>query len=151
MKNIVYTGRTAGENNIVLILEDGRGTALPLEPSLAIRKHSPTGFAWGYGGSGPSQLALALILHAVGNCELEERNLKPMTAPQVAERYYQMFKNDFVSQWGDSWKISQAEILGWLRQVEAQAETKRKDYSHSPEFPPGLQPQSGAGTTIIQG
>jgi Family of unknown function (DUF6166) len=30
--------------------------------SLRVRKHSPDGFNWGYGGSGPAQLALALLL-----------------------------------------------------------------------------------------
>ena len=29
-------------------------------PSLALRNHSPTGFAWGHGGSDPVQLALTL-------------------------------------------------------------------------------------------
>jgi hypothetical protein len=32
------------------------------EHSLQVRNHSPTGFSWGYGGSGPAQLALALLL-----------------------------------------------------------------------------------------
>jgi hypothetical protein len=32
------------------------------ERSLVVRNHSPTRFAWGYGGSGPAQLALALLL-----------------------------------------------------------------------------------------
>jgi hypothetical protein len=32
------------------------------ERSLQVRNHSPTGFSWGYGGSGPAQLALALLL-----------------------------------------------------------------------------------------
>lgn len=30
--------------------------------SQAIRNHSPDGFNWGYGGSGPAQLALAICL-----------------------------------------------------------------------------------------
>lgn len=36
----------------------------PLDPqrSLEHRNHSPDGFNWGYGGSGPAQLALAVIL-----------------------------------------------------------------------------------------
>ncbi len=38
------------------------GTPLSLAPSLAVRRHSPTGFGWSYGGSGPAQLALALLL-----------------------------------------------------------------------------------------
>ena len=32
------------------------------ERSLHVRNHSPTGFSWGYGGIGPEQLALALLL-----------------------------------------------------------------------------------------
>ena len=32
------------------------------EHSQAVVNHSPTGFSWGYGGSGPAQLALALLL-----------------------------------------------------------------------------------------
>jgi Family of unknown function (DUF6166) len=36
----------------------------PLTPtrSLGLVNHSPTGFSWGYGGSGPAQLALAVLL-----------------------------------------------------------------------------------------
>lgn len=42
------------------VLLDGK----PLDParSLKVRDHSPDGFNWGYGGSGPAQLALAIML-----------------------------------------------------------------------------------------
>ena len=33
----------------------------PLNPRLDLRNHSPTGFEWGYCGSGPAQLALAIL------------------------------------------------------------------------------------------
>jgi len=36
-------------------------------PSQLYRNHSPDGFSWGYGGSGPSQLALAVILELTGS------------------------------------------------------------------------------------
>ena len=36
---------------------DGRA----LDPRFDLRMHSPDGFEWGYGGSGPAQLALALL------------------------------------------------------------------------------------------
>jgi hypothetical protein len=36
---------------------DGRA----LDPRFDLRTHSPTGFEWSYGGSGPAQLALALL------------------------------------------------------------------------------------------
>jgi len=36
-----------------------------LDPRNDIRNHSPAGFEWGYCGSGPAQLALALVVHHV--------------------------------------------------------------------------------------
>lgn len=35
---------------------------LSLGESLRVRQHSPTGFSWGYNGSGPHQTALAICL-----------------------------------------------------------------------------------------
>src|ERR671918_440545 len=45
------------------------------ERSLQVRNHSPTGFSWGYGGIGPEQLALALLLE--------------LTDAEMALRWYQ--------------------------------------------------------------
>jgi hypothetical protein len=42
---------------------DGR----PLDPRFDLRSHSPDGFEWGYGGSGPAQLALALLVDHLGD------------------------------------------------------------------------------------
>ena len=39
----------------------------PLNPRLDLWNHSPTGFEWGYGGSGPAQLALALLAEHLGD------------------------------------------------------------------------------------
>ncbi|WP_438424854.1 DUF6166 domain-containing protein [Aquimarina macrocephali] len=38
------------------------GKELNLEKSLKLKCHSPTGFSWGYDGSGPKQLSLAILL-----------------------------------------------------------------------------------------
>jgi hypothetical protein len=38
------------------------GKELSPAQSLKVFNHSPDGFNWGYGGSGPAQLALALLL-----------------------------------------------------------------------------------------
>lgn len=38
------------------------GKELDPKPSQEMRNHSPDGFNWGYGGSGPAQLALAIML-----------------------------------------------------------------------------------------
>lgn len=42
------------------------GQRLDPEPSKKVRNHSPDGFNWGYGGSGPAQLALAIMLKVTG-------------------------------------------------------------------------------------
>jgi hypothetical protein len=50
-----YEGRREGYAAIVTV--DGA----PLNPRLDLWNHSPTGFEWGYAGSGPAQLALAIL------------------------------------------------------------------------------------------
>lgn len=84
------------------------GDELSLAPSLQVRNHSPTGFAWGYNGSGPSQLSLAIMLdYFNGNVEL-------------AEQHYQMFKFQYVSNWPmkENWKITAAEIDAFVNGQE---------------------------------
>ena len=43
------------------------GESLP--PRSDLRDHSPDGLEWGYGGSGPSQLALAILAHHLSSDE----------------------------------------------------------------------------------
>ena len=45
------------------------GKPLDLGPSQKHHNHSPDGFNWGYGGSGPAQLALAIMLKLTGKAE----------------------------------------------------------------------------------
>lgn len=45
------------------------GEELNLKNSQQFRNHSPDGFNWGYAGSGPAQLALAIILKLTGKAE----------------------------------------------------------------------------------
>lgn len=72
------------------------------ERSQKLWNHSPDGFQWGYGGSGPAQLALALLLDATGDSEL-------------AVRLHQLFKWVFVAKWGDQWEITTEEIKDWIQ------------------------------------
>ena len=59
--------------NHYLGMRDPKGEAVvklngqPFDParSQRVRNHSPSGFEWGYGGSGPAQLALAILLEEV--------------------------------------------------------------------------------------
>lgn len=103
-----YQGIRGGELNAAgdaTVLVDG--FALPLEPSLKIRNHSPDSFNWGYGGSGPAQLALALLL----DCLKDEAR---------AVRLYQAFKWRVVATWpqDSGWKITQSEIETICNELE---------------------------------
>lgn len=76
------------------------GKALDPSESLRYRQHSPTGFAWGYGGSGPAQLALAILL-------------KFTDAPRALE-LYQEFKARYVATWPQSGGSFAIPIEEWL-------------------------------------
>jgi Family of unknown function (DUF6166) len=82
----------------------------PLSPraSQNVWNHSPTGFEWGYGGSGPAQLALALLLDAHAGI------LRGRALTDLAERAHQWFKWATVSQWGNEWRITAGEIREWV-------------------------------------
>ncbi len=69
--------------------------------SLKLWNHSPTGFAWGYEGSGPSQLALAIMLELTDSEEL-------------AFELYQDFKRAFVSHWEGNFYCTVQEVNTWL-------------------------------------
>lgn len=90
------------------------GHALPLDPSLKIRNHSPDGFNWGYQGSGPAQLSLALLLHCL---EDEER----------AVSLYQTFKQQVVARWPQesNWNITADEIVDACESIEYERAAKR--------------------------
>lgn len=80
------------------------GHGIPLRLDLA--NHSPTGFEWGYGGSGPSQLALSMLAEAVG--------------PDRALELYQEFKTSFVSsRVTDTWELPVFKIQWWAATAEA--------------------------------
>lgn len=88
-------------SGVVVKAREESGILRHLDPRADIRNHSPDGFSWGYGGSGPAQLALALCCDALG----EEEGSRPRT--------YQAFKRKFVAKWGRTWEITSSEIIDW--------------------------------------
>jgi hypothetical protein len=60
-----YHGMRTEAGCTVVVEEDGEFTGLDYRYDL--RNHSPDGVEWGYGGSGPTQLALALAADVLGN------------------------------------------------------------------------------------
>ena len=78
----------------------------PLDPRFDIRRHSD-GFEFGYAGSGPAQLALAILAHALGDDEL-------------AEALHQKYKFAVIAKLKQSpWRITQQEVRSWAADVLA--------------------------------
>ena len=87
---------------VVTIQEEGQEP----RPLPHIVRHSPRGFEWSYGGSGPADLALSLLTEVAGR--------------EVADRWYQMFKHDVISQLPPpGWRIAAADIEAWLPAARA--------------------------------
>lgn len=78
-----------------------------LDPHFDLRCHSPTGFEWGYGGSGPAQLSLALLADQLGDDE-------------AAQRLYQDFKWAVVSGLPKNrWSLTSADLRAALKKLAA--------------------------------
>jgi len=93
----------------VLVFRDGRTTGL--DPRFDLANHSPCGFEWGYGGSGPAQLALAILADY-----LED--------DREATGLYQHFKDAVVARLGGgngipegSWTLTGEEIDAALKKI----------------------------------
>ena len=110
-RDLEYSGSrvATGKNQtqvMAIVWEAGQPRLLDPKPSQQLHNHSPSGFEWGYGGSGPAQLALAMLLDFSGDEEL-------------ALNYYQAFKSQFIaslSQEETRWTITGSDIAAWLQQ-----------------------------------
>lgn len=92
----IYRGKRLGpaeELSGIVVTVDGQ----PLKHRV---RHSPTGYEWGYLGSGPADLALSILWDFMGH------------EPTRAD--YMCFKDQFVAKWKDSWQITGGEIRHWL-------------------------------------
>lgn len=100
-QEVLYTGLRTAEGTTVLV--GGK----PLDPRLDLQDHSPTGFEWGYGGSGPAQLALAILAH-----HLQDNAL--------ALQLYQDFKMAVILPLvGDAWGMTSLEVEQRVRELLA--------------------------------
>jgi hypothetical protein len=95
--NVTYRGLRT-EKTVLVTVDNAE---LPSRTDL--RNHSPTGFEWGYEGSGPAQLALAIL------CDFLQDD-------QKALEYYQEFKRDIISPiGGQTWTLHSDSITEWYR------------------------------------
>ena len=99
----VYRGRrdpSAQVGDEVEVMVDGES----LDYRYDLLSASPSGFEWGYGGSGPAQLAIATLAHAYDDA--------------VAGDLYQRFKREVVSELPEEgWTLTKQDLDAWRRGV----------------------------------
>ncbi|HHY79747.1 DUF6166 domain-containing protein [Thermoanaerobacter sp. RKWS2] len=99
----VYKGRRGYDGIEVTVFDTDTNEETPLNH---IIKHSPTGFEWGYGGSGPADLALSILTDAAGY--------------KTAQNFYQNFKWEFVANFPyKEWQLTEEEIRKFLKEKGA--------------------------------
>ncbi len=98
-----YRGRREGYAALVTVNDR------PLNPRLDLWNHSPTGFEWGYGGSGPAQLALALLADHIGD-------------DREAVRLHQDFKQVVVTRLSYRlWELTGSQMDSWLEIIKSRS------------------------------
>lgn len=99
-----YYGKARSTGACKVTVEDGNET-YPLDPRHDEVNHSPDGFQWGYGGSGPAQLAYALCRSA-----LDDKS--------EAEDVYMDFKDHVIARLDGDWSMSDDDIHQLLARID---------------------------------
>lgn len=91
------------------------GIELLPDRSQRVVNHSPDGFAWGYGGSGPSQLALAIMIAFCGE--------------EIAKQYYQDFKWEFIAkaEKDKNLEIEISKVKEWIDNLDIEPKEIEQD------------------------
>lgn len=97
----------------VIVVTPKKVRTLTVAKSWKFRQHSPTGFEWGYAGSGPAQLALAILLDVTG-------------MPSYSLTHYQQFKADCIARMPKEWDLTEAEINFWIATREKATENFKR-------------------------
>jgi hypothetical protein len=109
-----YIGRREGYAVIVTV--NGRS----LNPRLDLYNHSPTGFEWGYCGSGPAQLALAILADHLRD-------------DRSALNLHQRFKWNVIAELPHrGWTLTSPEIAEAIVRINAaETQNERRSYGRS--------------------
>lgn len=97
----IYSGVRYGSTVQVDVVGGRGGSPYSRRPLRHIVYHSPDGFEWGYGGSGPADLARSILADVAGL--------------RVADALYQEFKSEVIAGLErESFALAEAEIRDWL-------------------------------------
>jgi hypothetical protein len=150
---VIYHGIREAAGTSAVLVETIAGEALGV---LAHKpRHSPTGFQWGYAGSGPADLARCLLLAAVGgeghcptcggtgrvatDAKGTELPATPDSDPEavmgcmacdegslVHPAMYQQYKFDVVAGLGSEWRLRQDDVVAWWRRYRTTTQQQER-------------------------
>lgn len=120
MSTLYIARRGFREDNRVMVIRarsDGGSALYALPLRLDLANHSPDGFAWGYSGSGPAQLALALLADYYAHAGVIDSTLG----------HYQAFKAEVIAPLAqdEGWRLSDEQITDWLRRKWREYRTQK--------------------------
>jgi hypothetical protein len=116
----IYRGKRLEDGVDVSVLVLDRRQRKRVRPLRHIPFHSPDGFAWGYYGSGPADLALAMLVDYLRERPprtgwLAGAKFSRWTVDSRAFAHHQDFKREVVAQCGDEWELYGLHIDAWLK------------------------------------
>lgn len=121
-----YIGKRDGETTVdptlVMVnditIQGKGGTFYPLKHHV---RHSPSGFNWGYNGSGPAELSRCILIDYLGT-------------ERVSSALYQEFKARYIAGLAQDrgWEISEAALISFLRGPAAQSIERWLDEEDAP-------------------
>ena len=106
------TGQTGGGCLVTVVDEAGDQVVLPLSPIIRGRevRHSPDGFQWGYSGSGPTELARAILVRLYPDDDRVRhprcyRHFRDFAISRVKSDEFEL-KEDVARSWYEQWLAS---------------------------------------------
>lgn len=93
-----YIGRRRHDGSLAVTVRIDDQPERDLDPRYDLRNHSPAGYETSYCGSGPAQLALAILADCIGD--------------EAAQRVYQPYKRRVIANLprDENWVLSETEV-----------------------------------------
>ena len=106
-ETLISGQRTADGRALVWVDED--------RPLPQVVHHSPSGFEWGYGGSGPADLALSILALVIGDERETVGIFEGRTCSARAWQLHQQFKREYVAGFEhEAWSLSVGQVRQWI-------------------------------------
>ncbi len=150
-----YVARRELDEAKIYVVQERNDGGVVMEPLKHVVVHSPTGFEWGYYGSGPADAALSILADYFGEQpsrkelhqghfditdeEFAEADKNNRHAELIKEKrvkcwyYHQFFKEAFVAKWEkEGGTVTEAQIQQWITDFELERRRQSKGWASQP-------------------